>query len=100
MPKLMQRLDRLERALRTLDGAGTCRLCYGHPVAAIRVMYEPDPHGPGFRKTGECCLAMDDANRITDDLRCRECGAEAVQVHLMDIVGSRSKPEGRRLSAA
>jgi hypothetical protein len=99
MPKLTQRLDRLEKAIDVLGGGGTCRLCYGHPVAAIHVMHEPDPHGPGFRKTGECYLAMDDGDRITDDLRCRECGAEAVQLHLMDIVGIGAKPAGRPVCA-
>ena len=99
MPKLTQRLDRLEKAIDVLGGGGTCRLCYGHPVAAIHVMHEPDPHGPGFRKTGECYIAIDDADRIDDDLRCRRCGAEAVQLHLMDTAGISAQPRGRRVCA-
>ena len=97
MPKLIQRLGRLEKALHELGGGGTCRLCCGHPIAVVDVMHEPDPHGPGFRETGECYLAMDDGNQITDDLRCRECGAEALQLHVMTIVGIGPKPEGRRV---
>ena len=61
MPKLTQRLDRLEKAIHVLSVGGTCRLCYGHPIAAIQVVYEPDPHGPGFRKTGDCYLAISPA---------------------------------------
>ena len=87
MPKLTQRLDRLEKAIDVLGNGGSCRLCYGHPVAAIHVMHEPDPNGPGFRKTGDCYLAKGDEDRITDDLTCRQCSTTAVQLHLMDIVG-------------
>ena len=97
MPKLTQRLTRLEKAIHAIYGR--CHLCYGCPVAAVHVMYEPDPHGPGLRKTGECYLAADDEDRITDDLRCRQCGAEAVQLHLMDIAGNRPNPTGRRVGA-
>ena len=96
MPKLIQRLPRLEKAIHAIGGGRTCRLCYGHPVAVIHVMHELDPNGPGFRKTGECYLANHDCDRITDDLRCRECGAEAVQVHLRNG-GVGPKPEGRRV---
>jgi hypothetical protein len=74
-----------------------CRLCYGSPVAAIRVVYEPDPNGPGYRKTGEYYLMDDDDNRVTDELRCRECGMEAIQIHLMSSADIGSKPKGRRV---
>ena len=97
MPKLTQRLDRLEKAIDALAG-GTCRLCYGHPAAMIHVMHEPDQHGPGYRKTGECYLVEGDERRVTDDLRCRQCGAQAAQIQLMMIVGIGPEPQGRRVS--
>jgi hypothetical protein len=99
MPKLAQRLNRLEQTVREVaHGARTCRLCYGSPVVAIHVMHEPDH--PGFRKTGECYLAVEDGDRITDDLRCRECRAAAVQIHLMSIRGAHPAPEGRLVRPA
>jgi hypothetical protein len=98
MPKLTQRLGRLEKALHELGGGGTCRLCYGDLIAVVHVMHEPDPYGPGFRETGDCYLAMEN-DSITDDLRCRECGAEADQLQVMTIVGIGPKPEGRRVCA-
>ena len=97
MPRVRPRLDRIEKAMWALGG-GTCRLCYGDPLAAIHVMYEPDSKGPGLRKTGECYLVRGSEERITDDLRCRACGAEAVQLHLMTNVGV-YQPEGRRVCA-
>ncbi len=89
--------DRLEKVAYELGGSGVCQLCYGHPAAAIHVMYEPDPHGPGLRKTGECYLLEGYESRITDDLRCPQCGAPAVQLHLMTIVGIGPNPQGRRV---
>jgi hypothetical protein len=98
MSKINQRLDRLEKAFNGMGG-GICRLCYGHPIATIEVMHERDPDGPGYRKTGDCYLMQGDERRITDDLRCLECGAEAVQLHLMTTVGTGPEPQGRRVCA-
>lgn len=89
------RLRRLEKVVGEL-GAGVCRTCHGRPFAAIRIMHEPDPDGPGFRKTGECFLVEGEEDRVADDLRCRACGAEAVQLHLIDIVGIGAAPTGKR----
>ena len=95
MSKLAQRLDRLEKAAKK-HRVGVCKLCYGHPIAAIQVMHEPDPNGPGFRKTGEGYLLEHDSDRIGDDLCCRRCGAPATQIHL--ITGDHGqKPKGRRV---
>lgn len=92
MPKLTQRLARLEKATCAIGGGIACRLCHDSPVAVVRVMHEKDPHGPGLRKTGECyLLAKDDGERLTDDLRCRECGAEAIP---SAPVGHRRHPPG------
>ena len=98
MPRITQRLNQLEKTLRGLTG-GVCQLCFGHPVAAIHVMCEPDPKGPGYRKIGERYLSAGDERRITDDLRCWQCGAEARQTHLMTLVGIGLEPEGRRVCA-
>jgi hypothetical protein len=98
MSRINQRLDRLEKAYKGMGG-GVCRLCYGHPIARIKVMREQDPDGPGFRKTGECYLMEGEENRVTDDLRCVACGAEALQIHLMAIVGIGPEPTGRRVCA-
>jgi hypothetical protein len=96
MPRITQRLDQLEKALRALGG-GACQLCFGHPVVAVHVMCEPDPTRPGFRENGERYLSAGDERRITDDLRCQQCGAEARQTHLMRLVGIGAEPEGRRV---
>ena len=98
MPRITQRVDRLEKALRGLGG-GICQLCFGNPVVAIQVMHEPDPTGPGYRKNGECYLLPDRDGDITDDLRCRGCRAAARQTHLITDVGIGPKPEGRRVCA-
>jgi hypothetical protein len=93
---LRHRLKRLEDSVKSIGG-GVCPMCCGYPMAAVEVMHERDPHGPGFRPTGERYLAHEDEGRITDDLRCRQCGKEAFQVHLMSVVGIGPKPEGRRV---
>jgi hypothetical protein len=80
------RLRKLGKAVHGL-GVGRCRVCYGHPVATVHVMYAADRHSPGFRKTGDAYLVEGDAGRVTDGLRCRACGAEADQLHLMTIAG-------------
>lgn len=97
MPGFIQRLDRLEKRIRHLNG-GVCRQCYGHPIAAIRIMYESDPMGPGLRRTGEYIL-LDAEGRVTDDLRCRQCGAEAQQTHLISLIDVEREPAGRRICA-
>src|SRR5215207_7324008 len=96
MTKIAQRLDRLERATER-SGVAVCRMCYGYPFAAIHVMYASDPNGPGLRRTGECYLVENDVERTTDDLRCRQCGAPAVQMHLMTSAEGPFKPTGRRV---
>jgi hypothetical protein len=94
MPRLTQRLDRLEKTFRT-SGGGTCRLCYGMPMATVQAIHEEHPIGGGFRPTGERYLQDD---RVTDDLRCKGCGT-AVRVYmLMSLVGI-DRPAGRRLPA-
>jgi hypothetical protein len=98
MPRITQRLDRLEKLLGRLDG-GICQFCFGHPVVAIQVMHEPHPTGPGYRKNGECYLLPDRDGDITDDLRCRGCGAAARQTRLMTLVDIGPEPEGRRVCA-
>lgn len=95
---LKNRLARLAKAARDLGG-GVCRLCYGHPVAGIQIMWEDDPDGPGLRKTGECYL-LDHEDRITDDLRCARCGTPAAQVHLMCLVDIGPKPDCRLIRLA
>lgn len=95
MLRLMQRLNQLEKAMHNVGG-GKCPLCFGYPVAVLDIMHERDPNGPGFRKTGERFL-IDETDRITDDLRCRCCGARAQEVHLMASVGIGPLRQGRRL---
>ena len=87
------KLGQLEKAA-AKRGFATCRLCYGHPLASILVMHDRDPDGPGFRKTGDYYL-LEGEDRLSDDLRCRRCGTEAVQLHLMDIAGIPPMPQGR-----
>jgi hypothetical protein len=94
MATITQRLNRLESTLRKL-GAGVCQLCHGNPFVAIHIMYEAT--GSGFRPTGVRYLARDGDRRVTDDLRCRQCGAEARQTHLMTLVGVGPEPGGRRV---
>src|SRR5690242_7648336 len=77
---LRHRLGRLERTANRLGAGGPCRLCWGTPVALMTRVLERDPHGPGFRVVGERLLDNVDHGRLTDDLRCRRCGAPAVRV--------------------
>ena len=81
-------------------GLDVCRLCYGTPVAAIRVQHGADPHGPGSRKTGEYYLLADCSERVTDELRCVRCGKRAAQIHLMDGLTTSPNPGERRISAS
>lgn len=49
----------------------------------MRVELDADPEGPGFRETGVRVVLNSD--RVTDDLRCSRCGAEAQVTLLMDL---------------
>jgi hypothetical protein len=99
MPRLTQRLNRLEKAFRA-SGGGVCRLCYGTPIAAILIEYEDSPDRPGFHPTGRRYLDTTSEDRVTDELRCRRCGAQAKQTHLMTLVDIDPPPKGRRICAA
>ena len=79
-----QRLARLERAVKDFYGR-PCTLCWGEPVAAVRVEWEEDPDGPGLRETGVRAVVEGHRERVTDDLRCRRCGAEARVVWLEEL---------------
>ena len=80
-----QRLAKLERALKDFC-ARPCTFCWGDPFAALREEWEDDPDGPGFRR-GSRTLLEEDLRRITDDLRCRRCGAKAKVFLLQTIKG-------------
>src|SRR4051812_19995235 len=96
MARITQRLSRLERGAREL-GAGRCPLCDGHPMAVLYDMHEPDPNGPGYRRTGECYLVTDYGSNLTDDLHCTACGAEAAQMRVIRNVRTGPVPTGRRV---
>src|SRR5688500_18125474 len=96
MSTLNKRLAQLEKAVRDTGGA-RCTLCHGYPVAMIFVTHEPDPNGPGFRKTGQRFLAEGDHDRITDDLRCRACGRETAVAHIMWTSGVSERLPGTLL---
>ena len=81
-----QRLARLEKEVR-LFGSRPCALCWGLPVVTVEVELERDPEGPGFRRTGVQTVNEWHTARITDDLRCRRCGAQAAVTLLMLIKG-------------
>ena len=98
MPLITRRLARLENALKTLPGAGLCRLCWGEPSPALHIMYEDDPNRPGYRKTGEIILDEDSCERFTDDLCCVACGARGRELHIITIAGIGPPPTGRVLS--
>jgi len=49
----------------------------------VRVELDDDSDCPGFRETG--VRKVRDSARITDDLRCRRCGAEAQVTLLMEL---------------
>jgi hypothetical protein len=95
---LKHRLARLEEAVGALGG-GLCSLCSGYPFARVQVIHEHNPDGPGYRKTGGLFLAEGDETRVTDDLRCRKCGADAARVLMFTVVGIGPAPEGRRICA-
>jgi hypothetical protein len=49
---------------------------------------QPNPGGRGFRVLGERLVDAADRERLTDDLRCRRCGAPAVRVVAAGVFGS------------
>ena len=79
-----QRLARLERAVKDFCGR-PCTLCWGWPMAVLRVEYEEDPHGPGLRRCGPPALVEGEHHRVGDDLRCRRCGAPAA-ITLLELL--------------
>ncbi len=80
-----QRLARLERAVKDFCGR-PCTLCWGLPMAVVREEGEDDPDGPGLRRASRSLLESD-RHRVTDDLRCRRCGAKARVVVLETVKG-------------
>ena len=97
MPKLTQRLVRLERTVGRVAGAVVCPMCRGYPHAAIHVMCESDPNGPGMRATGERYLVSGHEERIGPDLRCLRCGEDAEQVHLISLHSLNPASRGPRV---
>ena len=68
---IRHRLTNLEKALR-IRTDHPCPLCFGHPVC-VEDVRGGDP--PGHRRPIER-----DRARVTDDFRCRSCGAWAVVI--------------------
>ena len=99
MAGLSRRLDRLERAVAAMGG-GVCRLCWGHPFAAVHVLHVVDVEGPGFRRTGERYLMAGEERRVTEDLRCRACGRGAVAIELMDVLSEGPRVGETHITAA
>ena len=71
---MRRRIVELEKAVRELGGR-ECPLCQGWPWAVVYEEWEPDPDGPGYRRTGR--RRVKDPDRVTDDLRCPRCGTPA-----------------------
>lgn len=97
MAGLSRRLERLEKAVASLGG-GVCRVCWGHPFAAVHVLHVAD--GPGFRPTGERYLLAGEERRVTEDLRCRACGQAAVAIELTDVLSAEPRAGETLVTAA
>jgi hypothetical protein len=79
-------LGRLERAAAKLAG-GACPVCRGDPFVVVRRTIQADPEGSELRVVDERLEDEADRARLTDDLRCRRCGAPAEVTTLVFMAG-------------
>ena len=93
-----QRLAKLERELRQF-ARRPCTLCWGDPIAAVEEELETDPDGPGMRSIGRTLLEPY-RDRVTQEFRCRRCGAQAKVVVLERLTGVHEGEEPEHKHAA
>jgi hypothetical protein len=79
---MASRLGKIEQMAKE-KRIGVCSLCRGYPTVMLHERLAPKEDGPGCRTIRQD-LSAGDLERVTEDYRCRQCGAQAELVILRE----------------